>query len=131
MQGISPNMLKLYLECVTLFLVVHGATITRGRKVRLNKNSDGMIINNGGPADLTQGVDVRPYSLNPSFKKPSYMRRTSLRSHTPASDVVLPCMASGIKPITYTWTLDGKPLSRRKRLKFNDDRYVMISFFLF
>ncbi|XP_066918796.1 fibroblast growth factor receptor-like 1 [Clytia hemisphaerica] len=83
--------------------VVHGNTISRNR----------------------QEVDAKPYSLNPSFKKPSYMRHITARKHIPATDVILPCMATGVKPITYSWRFNGKPLSKRKRLKFTDDSSIL------
>jgi hypothetical protein len=62
------------------------------------------------------------FSLNPSFRKPTYMRHVTARKHAPASDVILPCMTTGVKPITYTWKFNGKRLNRRKRLRITDGR---------
>lgn len=108
----------------------HGSTITRRGGGWFQQNQ----LHAGARDRDTLVVDVSDrvaYSLNPSFKKPSYMRRISARRHSPVADVVLPCMASGIKPITYSWTLNGRPLSKKKRMKFNDDRSVGLLFFFF
>ena len=136
-------MFKLYLGCcfttllLLLQLVVHAraSTITRrdgdgGRYQNRHhqnhprsRDSDPLVV------DVSSSSRIA-YSLNPSFKKPSYMRRMSARRHSPVTDVVLPCMASGVKPITYSWTLNGRALSKKKRLKFNDDRLVFSLFYV-
>lgn len=121
--------LSLFFLLKTSIQPTHGSTITRrggSRRFQQNQYHAGARDRDAMVVDVTDRV---AYSLNPSFKKPSYMRRMSARSHSPVADVVLPCMASGIKPITYSWKLNGQPLSKKKRMKFNDDRSVEFSFF--
>ncbi|XP_057309057.1 contactin-4-like [Hydractinia symbiolongicarpus] len=57
-------------------------------------------------------------SSNPSFRKPKFMRYISEKRHNPGSDVILPCMSSGIRPIIYTWKLNGEVIEKRHRIKF-------------
>lgn len=75
----------------------------------------------------TSSPSTSSHALNPSFRKPTYMRYVNSKKHTPGKDVILVCMTTGVKPITHTWLYNGNIIQEngnKKRLKFVEDRLV-------
>ncbi|XP_065671591.1 fibroblast growth factor receptor-like 1 isoform X1 [Hydra vulgaris] len=64
-------------------------------------------------------------SLNPSFRKPLFMKYSNSKIYTHGNDLILTCMATGEKPLKYTWMYNGEVIAAKKRLKFAEDQSML------
>ena len=74
--------------------------------------------------ELSNDIETkhRYFSLNPSFQQPTLMTYLSSKRHIRGNDILLPCLSTGAKPMLYTWTFNGKDISRRHRIKFAHEK---------
>lgn len=104
------------------YYLIHFNIVVIGGRYVVERKSFSSSLSSSTPSSVSKAMS---YSLNPSFLKPTYMRYINSKTHTPGTDVVLVCMTSGVKPITYTWFYNGHIIQEhgsRKRLKFNEER---------
>ena len=53
---------------------------------------------------------------NPAFTSPRSMRHIADKVHSEGYDIELPCKATGMQPLTYTWFVNGVRFKRKYRL---------------